>query len=220
MESLSSESCDVGEAVNGTVDSVFASHGAVIERAHHWAPYSNRDELVDEICDRLREGEALNAICRDPRMPSVDTVMSWAQGDEQVGSALARARDIGHDSIALDALEIADDKRGDPQRDKLRIDTRLKLLAKWNPKKYGEGLQLRHADADGGKLDTAPLVSELLGLMMGHNGNTQAQAPVAARLVSEAPAHLERQAPRVEASAGARPAYRPRVARSDVDDLV
>jgi hypothetical protein len=33
------------------------------------------------------------------------------------------------------------------QRSKLRIETRLKLLAKWNPKKYGERVQVA-GDAD------------------------------------------------------------------------
>ena len=31
------------------------------------------------------------------------------------------------------------------QRSKLRIHTRLQLLAKWNPKKYGEKLALEHS---------------------------------------------------------------------------
>ena len=33
---------------------------------------------------------------------------------------------------------------------KLRIDTRLKLLAKWNPKKYGD--KMAHTGPDGGDL--------------------------------------------------------------------
>ena len=36
------------------------------------------------------------------------------------------------------------------QRDKLIIDTDLKLLAKWSPRLYGDKVQL--ADADGEKL--------------------------------------------------------------------
>lgn len=55
--------------------------------------------------------------------------------------------------MAADCLNIADDNGSDIryssegfpstdhdviQRAKLRIDTRLKLLAKWNPKKWGE----------------------------------------------------------------------------------
>ena len=48
-----------------------------------------------------------------------------------------------------------------------RAEIRLKLLSKWSPKRYGDAVQLRHADADGEKLDTAPLISELLSLMRG-----------------------------------------------------
>lgn len=39
------------------------------------------------------------------------------------------------------------------QRSKLRIETRLKLLAKWNPKKWGDKLDLNHAGKDGGPLE-------------------------------------------------------------------
>ena len=34
----------------------------------------------------------------------------------------------------------------------LRVDTRLKLLAKWDPKRYGDATTVKHADADGEKL--------------------------------------------------------------------
>lgn len=201
----------MSEAVNETVDSVFY----VPDR---FQPYANRDQLLNEICERLANGEALVRICESAHLPSRWTVVEWMADDEQVGLRISRARELGEDSIAHDALRIADGLLpatpgavSDPQRDKLRVDTRMKLLAKFNPKRWGDGLQLRHADADGGKLDTAPLVSELLGLMSAHNGNTSAPAPVSARLVREE---------RVETQQSARPAYRPRVARSDVDDLV
>lgn len=83
---------------------------------------------------------------------------------EDVSLAIARAREDGEDRIAADCLAIADNSGDDYrmgeaslivdhdhiQRSKLRIDTRLKLLAKWNPKKYGDKLQ--HADADGNPL--------------------------------------------------------------------
>jgi hypothetical protein len=64
---------------------------------------------------------------------------------------------MGFDAIAEEALEIADDGSNDwmerrrkdgsteevvnsehVQRSKLRIETRLKLLAKWSPKRYGD----------------------------------------------------------------------------------
>jgi hypothetical protein len=47
---------------------------------------------------------------------------------------------LGFEALAEDILDIADDTRAvseHVQLSKLRIETRLKLLACWNPKKYG-----------------------------------------------------------------------------------
>jgi hypothetical protein len=38
------------------------------------------------------------------------------------------------------------------QRAKLRIETRLNLLAKWDPKRYGARIQNEHSSPDGGPL--------------------------------------------------------------------
>ena len=176
----------------------------------------DRFETIDEIVERLAEGEPLRAICRSEGMPHWRTVYDWMSADPAASAAIARARDEGHDAIAIQALQIADDKSGDPQRDKLRIETRLKLLAKWNPKKYGDSTQIKHADADGNKLDTAPLVNELLSAMGGASNApltlinvtpNQDSAPASGYKPPEERIKLRR-APVVRASA------------SDVDDLV
>lgn len=125
-------------------------------------------ELEKEIIDRLSQGEPLAAICRDDHMPSDRTVRRWQEEDEDFAAAIARAREDGFDAIAAGCLEIADDgtndymekKRQDGtsvavfdaehvQRSKLRIWTRLQLLAKWDPKRYGEKIQHAGADGDG-----------------------------------------------------------------------
>ncbi len=134
-------------------------------------PVADRPQIVAAISARLATGEPMAEICRSPDMPCVDTVWRWTQEHDEIARSIARARLIGEDAIAIEALRIADgaipDPAGkhDPVRDKLRVDTRLKLLAKWNPGKWGDRVQLRHADAEGETLDTAPLVRELLGLM-------------------------------------------------------
>lgn len=178
-----------------------------------FASVYDRGQVIEDICERLALGEPLAKICRDASMPSAGSVLSWAQNDPETDAAIARARELGHDVIALDALQIADDIEGDTQRDKLRVDTRLKLLAKWNPKKYGESTQLRHADADGQKLDTAPLVSELLSLMAPGVVNT-VHAPTASATDGRSI-----KAELMPDTATPRPVYRPRRAH-DVDDLV
>ena len=63
---------------------------------------------------------------------------------EALSAAIARARDIGYDAIAEGIIDVArggEGSTGDVVRDKLIVETELKLLAKFNPKKYGERIQ-------------------------------------------------------------------------------
>lgn len=103
--------------------------------------------------------------------PHFTTVYDWLNQNEDFALRFARARDIGADAIAQETLDIADtpvegrietdkvDRDGAPYTEvrradmiehrKLQIDTRLKLLSKWNPKKYGESSRLDIGNADG-----------------------------------------------------------------------
>ena len=136
-------------------------------------------EIAEEICDRLAGNgpkgkvEPLAVICRDEHMPAVRTVSGWKATQPGFLADFARARDEGWDALAAECLEIADEagadvivlKRADGSeytqvnlegvsRSKLRIETRLKLLAKWDPKRYGDKIALT-----GGGPDDAPLRS-------------------------------------------------------------
>ena len=117
--------------------------------------------IAVKICEQLSDGISLREICRQDGMPPWQTVYSWMERDVSLVEAIARAREIGYDALAEECLKIADDGTNDYvegergpqlnsehiQRSKLRIETRLKLLAKWNPKKYGERVQVA-GDAD------------------------------------------------------------------------
>jgi len=121
-------------------------------------------ELAEEIIQRLSEGEPLRQICRDNHMPEWRTIYDWMYRDPELSAAIARAREIGYDKMAEEVLQIADtpmmgqvqtiDDKGSTIRTedmlghrKLQIETRLKLLAKWNPKKYGDRVAVA-GDAD------------------------------------------------------------------------
>lgn len=122
-------------------------------------------EVADVICERVAEGEPLRAICREGGMPAWRTVYLWIDEHPEFAARFARAREVGFDAIAAEALEIAntpqvgvrtettdDGKTKEVREDmlghrKLQIETRLKLLAKWSPKKYGDKVEL------GGSLD-------------------------------------------------------------------
>jgi len=118
-------------------------------------------DLADEICDRLSKGEPLASICRDEKMPEVRTVSDWKTAHPEFSADFTRAREDGFDALAAEALEIANtpvegiiekttDKGVEVTREdmlghrRLQIETRLKLLAKWSPKKYGEKLDIEH----------------------------------------------------------------------------
>lgn len=144
-------------------------------------PSLRTPEIIEEIIERLSAGEPMAWICRDPHMPAVRTVTSWMDADEALSASIARARELGGDAIAADALAIADDGSNDTiegengsermngewvARSRLRVETRLKLLAKWHPKRYGDKVALTGEDGgpikhqhtiDPGKLSEAAL---------------------------------------------------------------
>ena len=114
-------------------------------------------EIADSICEQLSIGVPLREICRQEGYPKWRTVYDWLAKDDEFSTRFAHARDVGHEALAQECLDIADNAENDwmlrenkdgseswqlngehVQRSKLRIETRLKLLAKWNPKKYGD----------------------------------------------------------------------------------
>ncbi|MFA6113448.1 MAG: hypothetical protein WC729_05635 [Sphingomonas sp.] len=114
-----------------------------------------RTALIEEILlAGIADGRTLAEMCREIGV-NRNTVLNWTK-DEDFAARMARARALGFDAIADQMLEIADDSRNDwvaradaaagdaPVRNpdniaraKLRIDTRLRLLMSWNPKRYG-----------------------------------------------------------------------------------
>jgi len=130
----------------------------------------------DAIIQWISEGKPLRQFCRENDL-TWRTVYNWLEADSDFASRFARARDIGADAIAEQALEIADtpvegvrketggkDGAKEVREDmlghrKLQVETRLKLLAKWFPQKYGDktehtingpvSLELKGSDVDG-----------------------------------------------------------------------
>ena len=115
-------------------------------------PTLKTPELIRDIAGRLAQGEPLAVICREEGYPHPSNVRVWMTEDEEVSRAIAHARELGWDAIAHQARATArglGDSTNDIQRDKLIIDTDLKLLAKWDPKRYGDKIQQEHSSPDG-----------------------------------------------------------------------
>lgn len=142
-----------------------------VEKLPRGRPSKSTPELRAEVCARLSTGEPLTVICSDEHMPCDDTVRSWAEGDATFSRDIAHARVRGFDAIAWEAKRIADTplegeettvkpdgamevRRGDMLgHRKLQIETRLKLLAKWDPKRYGDKIEVDQKTTLSGKVD-------------------------------------------------------------------
>jgi len=122
------------------------------------------EEIADRICDLVSNGINLRKVCRMEGMPAWRTVYDWVVAKPDFAARLARAREMGYDALAEEALEISNTPvmgqkqvMGDKAtfttvedmlgHRKLQIETRLKLLAVWDPKRYGNKVQL---GGDGG----------------------------------------------------------------------
>jgi terminase small subunit-like protein len=132
-------------------------------------PSLNTPELQEELLDWIASGQTLRAFCRQPNKPAWRTVYTWLEADADFAARIARARDLGADAIAEEALSIADtplegvvtttDEDGTKTvtedmlgHRKLQVETRLKLLAKWNPKKYGDKIDHTLTGKNGGPI--------------------------------------------------------------------
>lgn len=123
-------------------------------------PSSYDPAISLKICELLAEGVPLRQICRMEGMPAWRNIYFWMARDPDLSAHIARAREVGYDNIAEECLHIADtpqlgeevsentDDKGVKTitvkkvdmlgHRKLQIETRLKLLAKWRPEKYGD----------------------------------------------------------------------------------
>lgn len=121
-------------------------------------PSKYTPKLGAEICTRLAGGESLRSIARDPSMPALQTILTWAMG--QVGAAeeggfpehYARARAIRSELYADEIVELADAVDEDPQRSRLQVDARKWVASKLLPKTYGDKVSHEHSGPAGGPI--------------------------------------------------------------------
>lgn len=111
-------------------------------------------ELENEIIDRLANGQSLQSICEPDHMPAPSTVLWYCGKEPSFAERYARAREHQGTVLLDQCLRIADDDsrdiipaptddKGNPigeaqvnhaaiQRDKMRIDTRIRMAGKYN----------------------------------------------------------------------------------------
>lgn len=125
---------------------------------------ANPETWADDLFVWLSQGKTLLAFCREPGRPSNVTIYNYIRSDPAIAERMEFGRQLGYEAIAEETLSIADTpvegSRTKQSEDgvevtredmlghrKLQIETRLKLLAKWHPKKYGDKQEVEHKGA-------------------------------------------------------------------------
>ncbi len=106
---------------------------------------ADRCEILQRVLGGLSQGMPLTVLAHQNGVHR-DTIHAWKAEDPAFAQAYESARAVGWDHIAHQCLQIADEKSCDlivdadgvvrpnidaVRRAKLRVDTRLRLLAKW-----------------------------------------------------------------------------------------
>ena len=102
-------------------------------------------EIAEAICELLGHGVPMARIAAMDGMPSYSTLKKWQRDVPEFSTLSARAKEDGTHYLGEDSLRIADDLEIDPQHKKIMIDTRLRLIGKWNSRAYGDKIETVHS---------------------------------------------------------------------------
>jgi len=128
-------------------------------------PTDLTQEIADEICERIANGESLRGMCDDDHMPGRSTVFQWlakAQNRwfvDQYARAREASADADADTISYYAEEIAAG-RIDPQAGRAAIDALKWSAGKRAPKKYGDRQTHEHSGPNGAPIPYTDMTAE------------------------------------------------------------
>lgn len=117
-----------------------------------------KENIITSICERITNGESLRNVVQDKGMIPAKTFFQWIDNNDIFGKQYVRACEMRAEILFDEILEIADNThegektvskphgieitRGDMiEHRKLQVDARKWILARLNPKKYGDKMQ-------------------------------------------------------------------------------
>ena len=117
----------------------------------------DREQLKADVLRGLMAGLPLSVVARKHDI-TARAVGQWEARDPAIAEEIAEARALGWDSLAVECLQIVDDKSNDVVLDaegvphfntaavlraKAQVETRLRLLASWDSGRYGPAKTVR-----------------------------------------------------------------------------
>lgn len=95
------------------------------------------DDQIDEMLERMGQGETLTGISSDARMPSMASMMRWEEVQDDLGARITQARARGWTARAEKAV-VAAQTSEDAPLGRLAFDAERWFLGKMYPKKFGD----------------------------------------------------------------------------------
>ena len=106
-------------------------------------PSTFNQDIADDICFMIIDGDSLRTICSRDGMPPLRTLMGWAENNKEFQQQYTHARKMQADIKFDDLKDLA--KESTPENIqciKLQIDTAKWELSKTLPKKYGDKIDI------------------------------------------------------------------------------
>ena len=118
------------------------------------------EEIFNEVIELVESGKPIRQVTKIKGMPSNTTFYKWLEEDKKKAERYARACEVRADVIFEEILTIAD-KQGEDiiivdgkeitnhnviNRNRLQVDARKWVLAKMQPTKYGDKIDLTSGD--------------------------------------------------------------------------
>lgn len=138
------------------------------------------EAIVTEILERVMDGQSLRDVCRDAHLPNRATFARWCAEDGELQRRWDVAKTARIHQISADIISIADSNEGDVERqtlpngdtleyenpnsvgrDRLRVQARQWLLARLDPKNFGERLTIEDGSSGTGHHEWKPPIENL-----------------------------------------------------------
>ena len=135
-------------------------------------PPARKAEILQEIFDRITNGESMLAICRDPHLPNRITVLEWISADQELATRCARARELQAEALEEGMADVERDVLAgkiDAKAANVVLSSRRWRAEKLGPRKFGARQSVELTGAEGGPIqisdtDRAARVAGLLAL--------------------------------------------------------
>mgnify|MGYP000865898009 CR=1 FL=1 len=120
-------------------------------------PTTYNQEIAIKICEKIAEGMSLRSVCRLEGMPHLSTVFAWIRDHKEFSDQYAKATTIRTDAQHEDLMELGDEAISLAQSVdfkasnavvsavKLKADNLKWSMARMQPKKYGEKMDVAHS---------------------------------------------------------------------------